>query len=238
MKNHQESDQPNGSSFAARAHQSKALIAIIAVLGVTVVAMGAALVANRSEAQATATPPVGQQAAAAPTSPSPPQAAMAPVLAPTAIAPAFAPAQAKTIQAQLAAEQSLPSVTNIAVCTTCGTVETVNTEVRQGKVNGVAVGNTTIGLGAVAGGVLGGVLGHQVGGGSGKTAMSILGAAGGAYAGNTVEKNMNKVTVYVVRVRMDNGKERRLEMSNSVPVGARVVVEGKNLRLAEHQGRG
>ena len=56
--------------------------------------------------------------------------------------------------------------------------------------------------------------------------------AGGAYAGNTVEKNMKKVTVYDVRVRMDNGNYRHLDISSAPAVGSRVIVEGSNLRMA------
>jgi len=77
------------------------------------------------------------------------------------------------------------------------------------------------------------LLGNQVGNGNGKTAATVLGAAGGAYAGNVVEKNMKKVTVYEVRVRMDNGTTRNLDISTDVPVGSKVIVEGKNLRLVK-----
>lgn len=44
--------------------------------------------------------------------------------------------------------------------------------------------------GTVIGGLVGGLLGHQVGGGNGKTLATVAGVAGGAYAGNRVEKNM------------------------------------------------
>ena len=99
----------------------------------------------------------------------------------------------------------------------------------RGQVNGI--GNTEIGLGTVAGGVIGGLLGNQVGGGSGKTAATVLGAAGGAYAGNRVEKNMKKVTVYQMRVRMNDGSYRTIEQSSAVATGSRVVVEGNSLRV-------
>ena len=130
------------------------------------------------------------------------------------------------------AQAPRPAAPRPVVCADCGTVEAVTAVQRQGEVNGVAVGNTTVGIGTVAGGVLGGLLGNQVGGGNGKTAMTVLGAAGGAFAGNTIEKNMKKVTVYEVRVRMNDGSTRTLEVSSSLPVGSKVIVEGKNLRLA------
>jgi outer membrane lipoprotein SlyB len=122
------------------------------------------------------------------------------------------------------------------VCGNCGTVEAVNAIKRQGQVNGVAVGETTIGLGTVAGGLIGGLLGNQVGGGNGKTAATILGVAGGAYAGSKVEQNMNSVTVYDVRVRMQDGSVRNIEVSSPVSVGTQVTVEGKNIRLATAAG--
>ena len=86
--------------------------------------------------------------------------------------------------------------------------------------------------GTATGAVVGGLLGNQVGGGNGKTAMTVLGAAGGAFAGNKIEQNMKKVTVYQVRVRMNDGSTRNVEVSSSVPVGSRVIVEGNNLRMA------
>ena len=200
--------------FAQRMQHSKALVAIIAVLGVTVMALAAALVVNRSDAQDGVS--------------------------------AYAPANEPAKTAKLAADTSKPQATKphtnptvvaqasprANVCATCGTVEAVTPVQRQGKVNGVDVGNTTIGLGTVAGGVVGGLLGNQVGGGNGKTAMTVLGVAGGAFAGNQIEKNMKKVTVYEVRVRMDDGSVRNMELSSAVAVGSKVIVEGKNLRLA------
>jgi outer membrane lipoprotein SlyB len=60
----------------------------------------------------------------------------------------------------------------------------------------------------IAGGVLGGLLGHQVGSGRGNTAATIIGAAGGAYAGHQVEKNVNKGARYNVDVRMSDGSLR------------------------------
>ena len=125
------------------------------------------------------------------------------VLAP---APAPAPAPAKPI------------------CTSCGTIEAVTPVTRPGKGSGV---------GMVAGGVLGGVLGNQVGGGNGRTAATVLGAVGGGWAGNAVEKNIKKDTVYQVRVRMQDGTVRTLEQASAPPVGSKVAVEGSTLRTSD-----
>ncbi|OOG46365.1 glycine zipper 2TM domain-containing protein [Polaromonas sp. A23] len=211
-------------AFSQRMQHSKALIAIVAVLGVTVMALAAALVVNRSDAQ-----PGGTEAVA-PTTQSSTTSKLASNT--TTTTPAAKPAPAKpAVQQRPVAVAQAPAPKPV-VCADCGTVEAVTPVQRQGEVNGVAVGNTTIGLGTVAGGVVGGLLGNQVGGGSGKTAMTVLGAAGGAFAGNQIEKNMKKVTVYQVRVRMNDGTTRTVEVSSSVPVGSRVIVEGNNLRMA------
>ena len=204
--------------FPQRMQHSKALIAIVAVLGVTVMALAGVLVVNRSDAQ-----PGGTEAVAvAPTT----QSGTTSKLASNTTAPAKPAVQQRPV---VVAQAPAPKP---AVCADCGTVESVTPVQRQGQVNGVAVGNTTVGLGTVAGGVIGGLLGNQVGGGNGKTAMTVLGAAGGAFAGNKIEQNMKKVTVYQVRVRMNDGSIRNVEVSSSVPVGSRVVVEGNNLRMA------
>lgn len=210
----------NQPGFSQRMQHSKALIAIAAVLGVTVMALAAALVVNRSDAQP------GGTDAKAPTTQSSTSTKLASNTAPEKPTPAKPAVQQRpAVVAQAPAPKAV-------VCADCGTVEAVTAVQRQGQVNGVAVGNTTVGLGTVAGGVIGGLLGNQVGGGSGKTAMTVLGAAGGAFAGNKIEQNMKTVTVYQVRVRMNDGSTRNVEVSSSVPVGSRVIVEGNNLRMA------
>jgi uncharacterized protein YcfJ len=49
--------------------------------------------------------------------------------------------------------------------------------------------------GTVIGGVAGGLVGSTIGGGRGKTVATVGGAAGGAYAGNQVQKNMQEKDV-------------------------------------------
>jgi outer membrane lipoprotein SlyB len=88
------------------------------------------------------------------------------------------------------------------------------------------------GLGAVAGGVVGGLVGHQVGGGNGKTAMTVLGALGGGLAGNEVEKRVRSETLFDIQVRMEDGSTRVFHQAESLAVGTRVVAEGTTLRLA------
>jgi len=55
--------------------------------------------------------------------------------------------------------------------------------------------------GTVVGGVAGGLLGSTIGGGRGKTVATVAGAAGGAYAGNQVQKNMQEKDVVTTTER-------------------------------------
>ena len=110
-----------------------------------------------------------------------------------------------------------------SICADCGTVTSVTALQREG---------TGSGVGTVAGGVLGAVVGNQVGGGNGRTLATILGAVGGGYAGNTVEKRMNQATSYRINVRMEDGSTRTLEQATPASVGAQVVVDGNTLRPA------
>ncbi len=67
--------------------------------------------------------------------------------------------------------------------------------------------------GTVIGGVAGGLLGSTIGGGAGRTLATVAGAAGGAYAGNQVQKNMqqkNVVTKTERRCKTVNDTTERL----------------------------
>jgi len=109
-----------------------------------------------------------------------------------------------------------------SVCASCGTVESI----RKVRLKGDATG-----LGAVAGGVTGLVVGNQIGHGNGNTAMTILGAAGGALAGNEIEKNVKTRYSYRVTARMDDGSFRTISQSTepNVAVGERVLISNGTL---------
>jgi outer membrane lipoprotein SlyB len=91
------------------------------------------------------------------------------------------------------------------VCQTCGVVESVRE---------IAVRGDGSGLGAAGGAVVGGLLGNQVGGGHGKQAMTVVGAIGGALAGNQIEKRVRSVSSYETTVRMDNGGFRTMTQAS------------------------
>ena len=110
-------------------------------------------------------------------------------------------------------------------CSDCGVVQSMRYVEEKGKGSG---------LGMVAGGVVGGVLGHQIGSGRGNTVATIAGAAGGAYAGNEIEKNKNKTAYWAVAIRMDNGSTRNFTYTSKPAVheGERVKLVDGGRRLA------
>jgi outer membrane lipoprotein SlyB len=136
-----------------------------------------------------------QQAAAAQQAQQQPQPEPVPAPAPAQPQIAQQPQPAPQPQ-QYAPPQQAPRP---AVCSSCGTVIAIS-ETRQ-------EGHGT-GIGAVGGAVAGGVIGNQFGSGGGRTAMTLLGAVGGGFAGNSVEKHLRTTTSYSVRVRMQNGHIR------------------------------
>lgn len=201
-------------SFADRVRHSKALIPVLAVLALTTLALAATLVVNKTEARSGS--PYDTSSSVAPVM-SPSAQQQEPVRSP-------APVAQNTTPRSTAPAPSRPvAQTQAQVCATCGVVESVAAVKRS---------QPTTGVGAVGGAVVGGLLGNQVGGGNGRAAMTVIGAVGGGYAGNAIEKNVKAVTVYQVRVRMDDGSTRTFERSSPVAAGARVVVEGETLRLA------
>ncbi len=108
--------------------------------------------------------------------------------------------------------------TVVTICRTCGSIDSINTIVKQGEGSGAGV---------VLGGVLGGVLGHQVGNGRGKDLATVAGAVGGAMLGNSVEKNAKTANSYDVRVRMEDGTFQtvRYQTEPGLRLGDKVRVE-------------
>ncbi len=125
---------------------------------------------------------------------------------------------------QRAAERPPVQTQAAALCAYCGVIEGVRPVQRKGEGSGV---------GAVAGGVVGAVVGNQMGGGSGKTAMTVLGALGGGVAGNEIEKRTKTTTVYEVRVRMDDGSLRTFTSATAPAPGAPVTVDGQTFRVVQ-----
>ncbi|MGN6083858.1 glycine zipper 2TM domain-containing protein [Trinickia sp.] len=103
-------------------------------------------------------------------------------------------------------------------CSTCGTVESIVPIRHEGHGTGI---------GAVGGAVVGGLLGNQFGRGNGRLGMTALGAVGGGFAGNAVEKHLRSQTEYQVRVRMENARLRYFTYRSAPPFqqGERVHLE-------------
>jgi outer membrane lipoprotein SlyB len=70
------------------------------------------------------------------------------------------------------------------------------------------------------------VLGNQVGGGNGRKAMTVIGAIGGAVAGNEIEKRARSTEHYDVKVRMADGSTRviRYDTAPTFQTGDRIRV--------------
>ncbi|MDO8466518.1 MAG: glycine zipper 2TM domain-containing protein, partial [Gallionella sp.] len=97
--------------------------------------------------------------------------------------------------------------------------------VRQGS---AGIGGSGIGAGTIAGAVVGGILGNQVGGGQGKTAATVIGAAGGAYAGHELEKRSQQQSdAYKFTIRMQDGSYQTLTQTTNpdIRVGDRVRID-------------
>jgi outer membrane lipoprotein SlyB len=99
-------------------------------------------------------------------------------------------------------------------CAICGTVDSIRAVQVAGDATGAAVG-------------------RQPGTGEGNPVMTILGAAGGVFAGEEIDKNAKGQFAYRVTIRMDDGSFRTVSLP-SIPaftVGDKVrVVEGRLVR--------
>jgi len=104
-----------------------------------------------------------------------------------------------------------------------GTVESVR-EVYEQKPNN--------GLGAIAGGLIGGGLGSLVGSGGGRTAATIVGAVGGGYVGNQIQKDQMQM-MYQIGVRYDDGTWATIRQSSptGLRIGDRVAVTDQGVEL-------
>ncbi len=103
-----------------------------------------------------------------------------------------------------------------------GTVESIRSQTVQ---------NNNATLGALGGALVGGILGNQVGQGSGRTAATVVGAAGGAYAGNRMASGSS--LVWVIGIRYDDGSLATIQQASSpaVRIGDRVRVSNNGMEL-------
>jgi outer membrane lipoprotein SlyB len=80
--------------------------------------------------------------------------------------------------------------------------------------------------GAFSGAIVGGLIGNQFGGGRGNDAMTVIGALGGAAAGNALAQQTNQQMIPQWTVRLDNGQTVAVQ-SNApgLQVGGRARVQ-------------
>ena len=99
-----------------------------------------------------------------------------------------------------------------------GTVESVREVVEQKDPSGA---------GLIVGGLVGGGLGSLVGSGTGRTVATVVGALGGAYAGNRIEKSQSQV-LYQIGVKHDDGSWATIR--HAAPTGLRI---GDRVRVTD-----
>jgi outer membrane lipoprotein SlyB len=87
-----------------------------------------------------------------------------------------------------------------------GVVQSVKEVTHEPKSNGV---------GPIVGGIAGAVLGNQVGHGMGKNIATVLGAAGGAFAGKEVEQKQRTTKSWEITVRLDDGSYKTLNSATA-----------------------
>lgn len=86
--------------------------------------------------------------------------------------------------------------------------------------------SSPLGVGTIAGAIVGGIVGNQVGRGDGNTAATVLGAAGGAYAGHQLEKRNQTTDAYKFTIRMNDGSYQSVTQASNadIRVGDRVQI--------------
>jgi outer membrane lipoprotein SlyB len=104
-----------------------------------------------------------------------------------------------------------------------GTVESIIQDTVQG-------GNSTVGT--VGGALVGGGVGSLFGSGRGQTATTVIGAAGGAAAGNRMASGRTTM-VWRILVRYDDGSSALIEQSTApaLRIGDRVRVSATGIEL-------
>ena len=95
-----------------------------------------------------------------------------------------------------------------------------------------AVQNVNTTLGTIGGALLGGGLGSLIGGGTGQTVATVVGAVGGAYAGNQMAQRSQTI-VWRITVRYDDGSLATIQQTTAPGLrpGDRVRVTSNAIEL-------
>ena len=104
-----------------------------------------------------------------------------------------------------------------------GTVESITQD---------AVQNVNTGVGTIGGALVGGGLGSLIGGGTGQTVATVVGAVGGAYAGNQMAQRSQTI-VWRITVRYDDGSLAIIQQTTAPGLrpGDRVRVTSNAIEL-------
>jgi uncharacterized protein YcfJ len=91
-------------------------------------------------------------------------------------------------------------------------------------------------IGTVAGAVVGGVLGHQIGGGTGREIATAAGAAGGGYAGNRLQKNLQDKDTYTTTEQKCNTVYDKSEKRTGYEVRYRLGDQESSVKMDHDPG--
>ncbi len=199
------------------------IAALASIIALSAVGIGV-LLYNRSEAQPAPNQAVAMNGTVPPPSGFDNTAPVSGAPAPTGVAPQPTSGDVAQATAPIDAVPAPPASSATPLAPPCPDCATVVAE------RPITVRGRGTGLGAVGGGIAGGLLGNTIGRGRGNVAMTVLGAAGGAFAGNAIEEHANTHTEYQMVVRYPDGRERTF--THARPWGYQV---GQSVRVV--QGR-
>lgn len=123
----------------------------------------------------------------------------------------------------------------LAACSTPPAFQVSEPSARVGTAISItqdSVQNVHSAAGGIGGALLGGGLGSLIGGGSGKTVATVIGAAGGAYAGSQAAQR-SQTFVWRIGVRYDDGSVATVQQTTAPAprIGDRVRVTGTSIAL-------
>ena len=123
----------------------------------------------------------------------------------------------------------------LAGCNTPPAFQVSEPSARVGTVISItqdSVQNVNSGVGTVGGALVGGGIGSLFGGGSGQTVATVIGAVGGAYAGNRAAQRSHTF-VWRIGVRYDDGSVATVQQTTApaLRIGDRVRVSSHGIEL-------
>ena len=138
---------------------------------------------------------------------------------PLAAALALAGAPAIQAQSSYSSTQSGVLVRSDGIylrCDQCGTVQSIEHNVTEGRQHGTA--------GAILGAVAGGVLGNQVGKGKGRKLATVGGAVAGGFGGHAIGNGGGNDS-WTVRLKMGNGNYSNVQVQDASGIREGDVVQ-------------